>query len=161
EMAKPGEITGITLHSDGYANHPSPNAEAKTLQEVCDKLQDKPVFVNTIAYSDYSDFRLLARVANEASGTCIKAGDIKEVYDAINDTVHLLDGSMTPTLEEPLSPDYNYQVFVSHAGGKCLGGPGPLSVRGIKVGDDAAVYKYRKLSKKEYDALKDVPVKQT
>ena len=42
-----------------------------------------------IAYSDYSDFRLLSRIANAVSGTCIKTGKIKDVYDSLNNTSKL------------------------------------------------------------------------
>src|SRR5262249_24366694 len=57
-LVKDEELTAITLHSDGYANHPSANAEVKELEKICDELQDRDVVVNTIAYSNSSDFRL-------------------------------------------------------------------------------------------------------
>jgi Mg-chelatase subunit ChlD len=160
-LAKPNELTAITLHSDGYANHPSPTSEAKTLEKLCEQMQGREVFVNTIAYSNYSDFQLLARVANSVSGNCIKAGNIKEVYDSLYNTAKLLDGSVAPSVEEPLSPEYDYQVFVSHSGNKVLGAAGPLRIRGLKPEDDGAFYKFRKVEKKEYDADKGVPVEQT
>src|SRR5262249_55699083 len=53
------------------------------------------------------------------------------------------------------------QVFVSHLAGKVLGSAGTLKVRGLKKEDDAVVYKYKKISRQEYEALTDVPVKQT
>ncbi|MFO0929986.1 MAG: hypothetical protein U0736_23675 [Gemmataceae bacterium] len=119
------------------------------------------IFVNTIAYSDYSDFRLLSKIANAASGTCVKAGNLREVYDALTDTTRLLGGALVPPLEEALSPEYDFQVFVSHSAGKVNGAAGPLHIRGLRPEDDAAVYKFRKLSKGEYDKLADVPVAQT
>jgi hypothetical protein len=160
-MVKPGEMTAITLHSDGYANDPSATGESKHLDEVCQRLQGREVFVNTIAYSDYSDFRLLSRVANSVSGTCVKATSIREIYDSINQTSQLLGGSIAPPHEESLSPEYDYQVFLSHQGGKLNGASGPLHVRGLKADDDAVVYKYRKVSKSEYDKLRGVPQAQT
>ncbi len=160
-LAKDEELTAITLHSDGYANHPSPNAEAKTLENLCAAMQKRPVFVNTIAYTDYSDFRLLSKVANTVSGTCLKAGNIKQVYDSLYSTEKLLGGSVTPPIEVPLEKGYDYQVFVSHQGGKVNGAAGTLQIRGLKEDHDAVVYKYKKLSEAEYRKLKDVPEVQT
>src|SRR5262249_19340110 len=136
------------------------NAEVKNLEKACNDLQGKEVFVNTIAYSNSSDFRLLSRVANSVSGTCVKAGDIKKVYAALDETARLLGGSVAPAMEEQLGP-YDYQVFLSHSGGKTLGSPGALKVCGIKAEDDAQFYKYRKVTKEYYDQLTDVPVAQT
>ncbi len=161
KLVKDEELTCVTLHSDGYANHPSANAEAKTLDQLCAKLQERPVFVNTIAYTDYSDFRLLSKVANSVSGNCLKAGNIRQVYDSLYSTSKLLGSSVTPPLEVPLGDDYDYQVFVSHAGNKVNGSAGALRIRGLKEDHDAVVYKYKRLSEKEYKALKDVPERQT
>jgi hypothetical protein len=160
-LAKDEELTAITLHSDGYANHPSPNAEAKTLEKLCGEMQKRPVFVNTIAYTDYSDFRLLSKVANTVSGTCIKAGNIKQVYDSLYSTEKLLGSSVTPPMEVPLEKGYDYQVFVSHQGGKVNGAASTLQIRGLKEDHDAVVYKYKKLTEAEYKKLKDVPEVQT
>lgn len=155
------ELTAITLHSDGYANHPSPNAEARSLDQICVRLQEQPVFVNTIAYTDYSDFRLLSKVANSVSGNCLKAGNIRQVYDSLYSTSKLLGSSVSPPLEIPLEKGYDYQVFVSHAGNKVNGANGTLRVRGLKEDHDAVVYRYKRLTEKEYKALKDVPQRQT
>lgn len=160
-LVRPDELTAITLHSDGYANDPSANAESRTIDGLLTRWQDAPVFVNTIAYSAYSDFRLLSKIANGASGSCLRAGNLREVFDALSDTTRLLGGKLTPPIEEPLSPEYDYQVFVSHSAGKVNGAAGPLHIRGLKPEDDAAVYKYRKISRDEYDRLKGLPVAQT
>jgi Mg-chelatase subunit ChlD len=161
ERVRDEELTAVTLHSDGYANDPSANSEARLIEQLVSGWQERPVFVNTIAYSNYSDFRLLSKIANEASGVCVRAGSIKDVYDSLSSTAKLLGGQLTPPLEEPLSPEYDYQVFVSHAAGKINGAAGPLHIRGLKPEDDAVVYKYRKLTKAEYDKLADVPEVQT
>jgi Mg-chelatase subunit ChlD/molybdopterin biosynthesis enzyme MoaB len=160
-LARDEELTAITLHSDGYANHPSANVEAKTLEKLCDEMKHRPVFVNTIAYTDYSDFRLLSKVANSVSGSCLKAGNIKQVYDSLYATEKLLGSSVTPPLEVPLEKGYDYQVFVSHKGGRVNGAAGTLQVRGLKEDDDAVVYKFKKLTETEYHKLKDVPEVQT
>jgi Mg-chelatase subunit ChlD len=163
DYIKPDELTAITLHTDGYANDPSANAEAKRLEELCKKLSDQPVFMNTIAYSDYSDFRLLSKLANTVSGVCVKAksGDVQTIFTSLNQTSSTIGGGVAPAIEEPLAPGYAYQVFVSHMAGKVLGSPGTLKVRGLKKEDDAVVYKFKKVSRQEYEALSDVPVKQT
>jgi Mg-chelatase subunit ChlD len=160
-LVKDNELTAITLHSDGYANDPSANSEARTIEQLCNEWQDRSLFVNTIAYSDYSDFRLLSKVANAASGVCIKAGNIREVYDSLYSTSKLLAGNVTPPIEEPLSQEYDYQVFVSHAAGKINGAAGMLHIRGLKPEDDAAVYKFRRLTKGEFDKLGEWPTVQT
>jgi Mg-chelatase subunit ChlD len=161
ELCRDQELTCITLHSDGYANNPSPNAEAKTLEKLCEEMKKRPIFVNTIAYTDYSDFRLLSKVANTVSGSCVKAGNIKQVYDTLYNTEKLLGSSVTPPLELPLEKGYDYQVFVSHQGGKVNGAAGTLLIRGLKEDHDAVVYKYKKLTETEYKKLKDVPEVQT
>ncbi|MBP3959145.1 VWA domain-containing protein [Gemmata sp. G18] len=159
EKVKAGELTAITIHTDGYANDPSSNSEATALIKLCDDMSGKDVFVNTLAYGNYTDFRLLSRVANAGSGACIKAGDIGAVYSSLYNSTKTLGSSVTPPIEVPLG-DYDYQVFVSRGAGRVNGTTSTLSIRGLKSEDDAIVYKYRKLTKAEYDKL-DVPVEQT
>lgn len=160
-LCKDEELTCVTLHSDGYANDPSANNEARTIEKLCADMQKRPIFVNTIAYTDYSDFRLLSKVANTVSGSCLKAGNIKQVYDSLYNTEKLLGSSVTPPLEIPLERSYDYQVFVSHQGGKVNGAADTLKIRGLKEDHDAVVYKYKKLTEAEYKKLKDVPEVQT
>jgi hypothetical protein len=161
EYVRENELTAITLHSDGYANDPAPNSESRSLEQIADSWQDRAVFVNTIAYSDYSDFRLLSKIANSASGVCLKAGNIKEVFDSLNETAKLISGKLTPPIEEPLSPDFDYQVFFSRSAGKINGAAGPLFIRGLKPEDDATIYKFRKITQQEFHNLNNVPVLQT
>ncbi|MBA4064967.1 MAG: hypothetical protein C0501_14895 [Isosphaera sp.] len=160
EKVKDGELTAITLHTDGYANDPSSTSEAATLLKLCDGLKTKDVFVNTLAYGDYSDFRLLSRVANAGSGACIRAGKIIDVYNSLYSSTKTLGSSVTPPVEVPLD-GADYQVFLSRSAGRVLGAADTLGVRGLKSEDDATVYKFRKVSKAEYDKLKDVPEEQT
>lgn len=153
EKVKDGELTAITLHSDGYANDPSSTSEAATIVKLCEGMKGQDVFVNTIAYTDYSDFRLLSRVANAASGACVKAGNIGAVYSSLYSSTKTLGSSVTPPIEEPLGPGNDYQVFVSHAAGRVNGSADTLSIRGLKADDDGVVYKFKKISKAEYDKL--------
>ena len=154
KLVRDDELTAITLHSDGYANDPSANSEAKALERLCEAWSRKAVFVNTIAYSDYSDFRLLAKIANAASGVCVKAGSIKQVFDAMSETARLLSGKLVPPLEVPLEPENEYQVFLSRSAGKLVGAAGTLRLRGLKPEDDAAVYKFRRVGEAEYAKMK-------
>src|SRR5262249_30437464 len=154
---KDNELTAITLHSDGYANDPSANSEASSLMKLTGELKGKDAFVNTIAYTDYSDFRLLSRVANAGSGACVKAGKIGGVYTSLYSSTKVLGSSVTPPIEVPLEKGFNYQVFVSRAAGRINGGAETLSIRGLKEDDDGVIYRYRKLTQAEYDKLADVP----
>lgn len=158
-LVKSGELTAINLHTDGYANDPSANAESKSLESLCDELKDMDVFVNTIAYS-YADFKLLSKIANTLSGNCIRAGEVKQVYNGLYDTTKLLGSSVSPPHEEPLASGYDYQVFVSKSGKKINGAGITLKIFGLKAEDDKRLYKYQQLTQEEYDQL-DVPVAQT
>ncbi len=161
DLVKDGELTSITLHTDGYANDPSTNAEVAKLQDLCKKLQGKDVFLNTIAYTDYSDFRLLSRLANSVSGSCVKAGNIKIMYDTLYENTKTLGSSLVPPVEIPLPKGCDFQVFVSRGAGRVNGAAGDLRVVGVKPEHDAAVYQYRRVDEKEYKAAKDVPEVQT
>ncbi len=160
-LVKPGELTAITLHTDGYANDPSSTSEAAALQSIVDGIKDQDVFVNTIAYSDYSDFRLLSKIANTASGSCLKAGNTAAVYDTLYSSTKLLGSNLVPPVQVPLPTGYTFQVFVSHAAGRVNGAAGAMKVCGIKPEFDGVVYQYRQLDAKKYQALKDVPEVQT
>jgi Mg-chelatase subunit ChlD len=159
-LIKKEELTAITLHSDGYANDSSPSAEAKALLEICEELKSMDVFVNTIAYSNASDFKLLSKIANTVSGVCIKAADVKEVYNAIYSTSKLLGGAVAPAMEEILAADYSYQVFFSRSAKKINGTNQTLKIFGIKPEDDGVIYKYKQISQDAYEQLKDVPIAQ-
>jgi Mg-chelatase subunit ChlD len=161
DLCRDQEITCVTLHSDGYANHPSASAEIEQLEKLCADMQKRPVFVNTIAYTDACDFRLLAKVANSVSGSCLKAGNIKEVYDSLYQTEKLLGSDLAAPVEVPLEEGYAYHLLLSHKGGKINGSAGPLKVIGLTEDDDALVYRYKKLSEAEYRKLKEVPQVQT
>jgi len=148
------ELTAITLHSNGH----SPSTAAKAIADLYSQQQN--VFVNAIAYSDSANFQRLANIANTLSGTCLKAGKIKEIYDALYNTM-LLSSVATIRLSESLSEDDDYQVFVSGTAKKINGAAGGLKILGLKSDDDGLFYKYRQVTKTEYDLLTDVPAVQT
>ncbi len=158
-LVKAGEVTAINLHTDGYANDPSANSEAAKLGEICEELKEMDVFANTISYAS-ADFKLLSKIANTLSGNCIRAGEVKMVYDALYDSTKLLGSSVAPPLEEPLIKEYDYQVFVSKSGKKISGSSSTLKICGLKADDAGLFYKYQQVAKDQYDKL-DVPVAQT
>lgn len=160
EKAKARELTAITLHSDGYADDPSPPAEVAALMKLTAGLRGKEAFVNAIAYTDAADFRLLSRVANAGGGSCIKAGNIGQVYNALYGSTKVLAGPVAPPVEMPLPKGYDYQVFVSRSAGRINAAADALSIRGLRPDDDGVVYGYKKLTKAEYDRL-GVPEAQT
>jgi Mg-chelatase subunit ChlD len=162
EVAREGEMTAVTLHSDGYANDPSPIGEVTKIDKLCQEMQRQPVFVNTIAYTEYSDFRLLTKVANSVSGSCLRAGNIRQVYENLYKTEKLLgEASLAGPIELPLEKGCDYQVFVSHKGRKINGAAGLLKILGLTEEDDAAVYHFKKLTEADYNRLEDVEEVQT
>jgi len=138
-----GESTAITLHSDGFANDPSPRHESENIAEICERLSKKNVFVNTIAYSNYSDFVLLSKVANDVSGMCIQANSSKDVYDAIAQSSKALSEGSTNTIEVD-QKDSDYLMFVSKDPRKIVGGSNNLTIRG--VGEGGVVIRFKKIS---------------
>jgi Mg-chelatase subunit ChlD len=158
-LITPGEMTAITLHSDGYANDPSANSESNSLTKIAEELQHLDVFVNTISYSS-ADFKLLAKIANTLSGNCIRAGEVKMVYDALYDTVKLLGSSVAPPFAEPLIKDYDYQIFVSKSAKKINGSTSTLKICGLKADDEGLFYKYQQITPEHYAEL-DIPIAQT
>jgi Mg-chelatase subunit ChlD len=161
ELVQPDELTAITLHSDGYANHPNVRSEVETLEHICQNLNQSNVFLNTIAYSASSDFKLLSRLANLVSGTCVQAKSVKQVYDALYNTSKLLGEAIAEAIEEPLFKEYDYQIFLSHSAHKLNGNAGKLKILGLKKDDDGIFYKYQKLTQTEFQQLTDIPLIQT
>jgi len=147
-----GEVTCISLHTDGYANDPSPWTEAQSILKAVDAIAKHPgVFVNTVGYRSYCDFALLAAVANKLSGTCIQAQTAKQVYDALHASQALLAGSMAPTIQADIG-SANFVTFVSQKAQKVLGSTSSMTIRGLKADDDATVYRYREVSEADFNA---------
>ena len=150
-LVKDDEVTAITLHSDGYANDRSAASERRVIEKIVNEFSGMDnVFINTIAYSMWSDFQLLAGIANGASGKCVQATTIRDVYDALHETSKLLAGNMTPAILLPLG-DADYQVFLS-ADGKINGGRADIVVKGVKPTTQKDVFRFREVTKAEYEA---------
>lgn len=142
------DITAISLHTDGYANDPSPSAEHAAIEVLIGLLKKHPnLFVNTIGYRDWCDYNLLAKIANSLSGTCLQAKNIKQVYDSLNGTTALLTGTMAPTLELSKG-DADYLVFRSSSAKKILGSKDALFVRGLAENDDKTAWRLKEVDEK-------------
>jgi len=128
------ETTGIILHSDGYANDPSPRYERDRLEAVCRRISERNVFVNTIAYSNYSDFTLLARLSGMVSGSCVKATDTRTVYETIQESCSMLAQGRSSSVEID-SKGADYTLFVCKDPRKVVGAEGSMTVRGVSDSD--------------------------
>lgn len=158
---KQGELTAITLHTDGFANDPNYNSELKKIEEIATDLNKNNVIINTISYSNYADFKLLLKLANLGSGKCLQANNIKQVYDCLYNTTNLLNGQVSSPVEETLIKEYDYQVFVSSTAQKIIGSNHTLKIRGLTPEDQGIFYKYRQITAEEYEKLTDISASQT
>ena len=111
--------------------------------------------VNTVAYRESSDFSFLSAVANSASGRCVRADGVKQVYDAIYEAAAAVNGGTTPPIDLPIGAA-QYQVFVSRSKARVNGSASDLSVAGMTKTDDAVVYRYRQVTEGEYPASQAV-----
>lgn len=132
-----GELTLVTLHSDGYANHPSPSAEIKNLQREAAALSEIPgVVVNAVAHREYSDFNLLNQVASQAGGTAVLAKSAKDVFDTLRGSTKALASGATSTAQVipgVTGRGKGHVLVIDTAENKVLGGPveKDLTVRGL------------------------------
>lgn len=153
-LCRAGELTCISLHSDGWANDRSSASENVELdKQIKQYSQMSDVFVNTLAYRQYVDFNLLSKVANSLSGKCLKVAGIKEVYQALHDTTSLLASSRFPAIVRSLD-GAGYQVFVSKGDRKTNGTGGELVIRGLSAESDKTLYRYREVDAATYEASK-------
>jgi hypothetical protein len=152
KLIRPGETTAINLHTDGWFNDKSPTLEARRIDRVIAELTPmKNVFVNTIAYGGWADFSILSRIASALSGKCVKAGTVKEVYDALHDTTALLAGRVVPAATVR-AEGADYQAFVSVRARRVNGSTTDLTVRGLRPEDDGVVWRFRKVTQEAFGA---------
>jgi len=156
EMAKGAvhadEATCISLHSDGYANDPSPSYEARQINALVAELAQNPnLFINTVAYRSWCDFKLLSAMANAASGVCIQAQNVKQVYDALYSTSTMLVGNLSPSIEMEIK-DACYQVFASRSAGKVVGSVGDITVRGLGSEDDKTLFRFWPMTESDFNS---------
>lgn len=151
-LVRDGELTGITLHSDGYANDPSPYTEQRSMEEICREIAKTSAFVNTVAYRQYSDFAFLSKVANDASGRCVLAEGVKEVYDSIYDTSAVLNRQAVPVMVVDTN-GCDFVAFASETANRINGSTDKLKIAGLSKNDTGMIYRYRKVSEAAYNAV--------
>lgn len=154
-LVQANELTAVVLLSDGYANDRSPGAEKREIDVLVEKYNKLPnVFLNTIAFREWADYKLLSYMANAGSGTCFQCPSSKEVYDVLHNTGSLLSGPTQPAITVARGPAA-YVTAVSLSGQKTLGtDTDTLSVRGLSDTDDLTVYRYQIVTQAAYDACK-------
>lgn len=146
------EITCISLHTDGYANDPSPFSEAQSIVAAVQAIEKHPnAFCNTVGYRSWCDFALLTAIANRLSGTCVQAQNARQVFEALHASQALLAGNMAPVIEAGIG-QFDFIAFVSKRAKKVLGGTESLTVRGLSADDDATVFRYREVSEADFNA---------
>jgi len=91
EEVRDGETTGMTLFTDGYANHPSTYSEISNIERFLeDAKQRQNLFLNTVGYRDWCDWTLMRRMANTLSGRSVRARSFRDVLSIMRDTQKLL-----------------------------------------------------------------------
>ena len=146
------ETTCISLHTDGYANHPSPFQEARSVVAAIEALSKHPnVFCNTVAYRSWCDFQMLDAIANRLSGTCVRVQNAKQVYQALHSTQAMLAGSMSPVFDADIGKA-DFITFVSFSAKKVLGGTESLNVRGLSSTDDGMFFRYQEVDEATYNS---------
>lgn len=138
KLIKGGETTAILVHTDGYANDPSPGNEKRTIDTIVGRLSGMSnVVVNTVVYFGRGDFVLLDGIASKCGGKCIQTRGPKDVYTALHDSVAAMAGRQTTAirLEAPGT------IFaLSRSARKIMVGEGELFIRGISDTDDVEAY---------------------
>lgn len=144
------DVTAISLHTDGYANDPSPYAEAQGILKAVAALEKHPnVFCNTVGYRSACDYALLDAIANRLSGKSIRASNARDVYETLHGTQTLLSGKMAPTIEASIG-DFDFITFVGD--GKILGGTSSLTVRGVSENSVSDIFRYKEVTQAEFEA---------
>jgi hypothetical protein len=91
EEVRDDETTGMTLFTDGYANHPSTYSEVQNIERFLgDAKQRQNLFLNTVGYRDWCDWTLMRRMANTLSGRSVRARSFRDVLSVLRDTQKLL-----------------------------------------------------------------------
>lgn len=150
------ETTAITLHTDGWFNDASPSSEKKKIEKTLKALEQKPnVFINCVAYGNYTDFTYLSSIANRMSGACVVATNIKALYDALHDTTALLAGRVTPAIPVGIG-DADWQIALNVSQRKVNGSSVDLTIRGSKPEDQLTIYRFSKVNAATYAKVSEV-----
>lgn len=93
-----GSAVTVTLHSDGYFNDPSPQAERAECERIVSDLRSRyGIVLNTVAHRAGSDFTYLAKLANLGGGACAQAAGIRELDAALRRACEAVSWRSTPT----------------------------------------------------------------
>jgi hypothetical protein len=146
-----GETTAVSIHTDGYFNDSSPGAEAKLVDRWIKRVQtDYPaVFVNTISYGNWTDFKVLDRISQSLSGKTVVAKSVKQVYDALHDTSSLLAGRVLPAIHVPGEADA-FLAFHNLTQRKVNGAATDFAVKGVGPDDETRLYRFRRLNEEAW-----------
>lgn len=137
-LVQDSEKTAIVLHTDGYANDPSPYAETRALEALVAKISTRPaVFVDTVVYSS-GDFSLLDMIASRCGGSCVQASSAGQVFDALNKTAATMVGAGEPAIE--VKAPGRLILGYSRSAGKVISGRDAVLVRGLKATDDLELW---------------------
>lgn len=141
------ETTAISVHTDGYFNDSSPAAEAKAVDKWLKRvLKDFPnVFANTVAYGNWTDFKMLDRISQTLSGKTVVAKNVKQVYDALHDTSAILAGRVLPAIHVPAEAD-SFLAFHNVTQKKVNGSATDFKVKGVGPDDDTRLYRFKKVA---------------
>jgi hypothetical protein len=141
-----GETTAVSIHTDGYFNDVSPASEAKAVDKWIKRVQKDyaNVYANTISYGNWTDFKMLDRIASSLSGKCIVAKNVKQVYEALHDTSALLAGRVLPAIHVP-KEDADFLAFHNVTQRKVNGASTDFAVKGVGPDDQTRLYRFRKV----------------
>lgn len=132
------ESTMLVLHSDGYANDPSPYSEAREIGKVLDTFASKAnVMISTVCYGA-ADFALLDMVAARGGGVCVRATSAGQVFDALHSVTKPAVG--TSKSVRRFEAKGKLLVGYSKSARKVMSGRDELSVKGLQPSDDLAVW---------------------
>jgi hypothetical protein len=148
------ETTAVSIHTDGYFNDSSPAAEAKAVDAWIKKVAVKPnVFVNTISYGNWTDFKILDRIASSLSGKCIVAKDVKQVYTALHDTSAVLAGRVLPAINVKAEEDA-FLAFHNVTQKKVNGSATDFAVKGVGPDDETRLFRFKKVVESTWNRSK-------
>lgn len=142
DIIEKDELTGISLHSDGFANDYSVYSEKQELSRLCEEMRGQNVFVNTIAYSERSDFQLLSQIANAVSGTAVLARSPKEVYQAFLSSAEAVSSGSAVSVDLPIG-GADFQIFIDETTGRVIGSDDDMVVKGVDPQDGKYCYVLR------------------
>lgn len=142
-----GETTAISVHTDGYFNDSSPATEAKAVDKWLKRvLKDFPnVYANTVAYGNWTDFKMLDRISQTLSGKTVVAKNVKQVYDALHDTSAILAGRVLPAIHIP-TEEGDFLAFHNVTQKKVNGSATDFKVKGVGPDDETRLYRFRKVT---------------